>query len=83
MNNYKNKYHEDYKKRKDEAYLKKFLNAISIADKRQDKKEDLDFLISIIIASLTEEEVAKHIPEESQRLLRKKLVSLMDKKLGL
>ena len=83
MNNYKNKYHEDYKKRKDEAYLKKFLNAISIADKRQDKKEDLDFLISIIIASFTEEEVAKHIPEESQRLLRKKLVSLMNKKLGL
>ena len=82
MNNYKNKYHEDYKKRKDEAYLKKFLNAISIADKRQDK-EDLDFLTSIIIASLTEEEVAKHIPEEGQRLLRKKLVSLMDKKLGL
>ena len=82
MNNYKNKYHEDYKKRKDEAYLKKFLNAISIADKRQGK-EDLDFLTSIIIASLTEEEVAKHIPEETQKLLRKKLVSLMDKKLGL
>jgi hypothetical protein len=82
MKNYKNKYHEDYKKRKDEAYLKKFLNAISIADKRQGK-EDLDFLTSIIIASLTEEEVAKHIPEEGQRLLRKKLVSLMNKKLGL
>ena len=82
MNNYKNKYHEDYKKRKDEAYLKKFLNAISIADKRQGK-EDLDFLTSIIIATLTEEEVVKHIPEEGQKLLRKKLVSLMDKKLGL
>ena len=82
MKNYKNKYHEDYKKRKDEAYLKKFLNAISIADKRQDE-EDLDFLTSIIIATLTEEEVVKHIPEESQKLLRKKLVSLMDKKLGL
>ncbi len=82
MKNYKNKYHEDYKKRKDEAYLKKFLEAISAAEKKQDK-EDLDFLTSIIIASLTEEEVAKHIPEEGQKLLRKKLVSLMNKKLGL
>ena len=82
MKNYKNKYHEDYKKRKDEAYLKKFLEAISAAEKKQGK-EDLDFLTSIIIASLTEEEVAKHIPEEGQKLLRKKLVSLMDKKLGL
>ncbi len=48
MKNYKNKYHEDYKKRKDEAYLKKFLEAISAAEKKQDK-EDLDFLTSIII----------------------------------
>ena len=46
-------------------------------------KEDIDFITNVIIASLTEEEVAKHIPEEGQRLLRKKLVSLMDKKLGL
>ena len=78
----KNKYHEDFKKRKDEAMIKKFLDAVSIADKRQGK-EDLDFLTSIIIATLTEEEVVKHIPEEGQKLLRKKLVSLMDKKLGL
>ena len=82
MKNYKNKYHEDYKKRKDEAYLKKFLDVIKTAEEKQGK-EDLDFLTSIIIASLTEEEVAKHIPEEGQKLLRKKLVSLMDKKLGL
>ena len=78
----KNKYHKDYEKRREDAEIKKFLDAISIADKRQDK-EDLDFLTSIIIATLTEEEVVKHIPEESQKLLRKKLVSLMDKKLGL
>ena len=69
-------------KNKEEAEVKKFLDAIKTAEERQGK-EDLDFLISIIIASLTEEEVAKHIPEEGQRLLRKKLVSLMDKKLGL
>jgi hypothetical protein len=69
-------------KNKQDAEIKKFLDAISIADKRQGK-EDLDFLTSIIIATLTEEEVVKHIPEESQKLLRKKLVSLMDKKLGL
>tara|TARA_R100000995_G_C3461380_1_gene113351 strand:- start:686 stop:910 length:225 start_codon:yes stop_codon:yes gene_type:complete len=69
-------------KNKQDAEIKKFLDAISIADKRQDK-EDLDFLTSIIIATLTEEEVVKHISEESQKLLRKKLVSLMDKKLGL
>tara|TARA_A100001391_G_C4984446_1_gene256288 strand:+ start:239 stop:490 length:252 start_codon:yes stop_codon:yes gene_type:complete len=78
----KNKYHEDYRRRSEEAMIKKFLDAVSIADKRQGK-EDLDFLTSIIIATLTEEEVVKHIPEESQKLLRKKLVSLMDKKLGL
>ena len=68
-------------KNKDEAEVKKFLDVVSIADKRQGK-EDLDFLTSIIIATLTEEEVVKHIPEESQKLLRKKLVSLMNKKLG-
>ena len=68
-------------KNKDEAEVKKFLDVVSIADKRQGK-EDLDFLTSIIIATLTEEEVVKHIPEESQKLLRKKLVSLMIKKLG-
>ena len=78
----KNKYHEDYRRRSEEAEIKKFLDAVSIADKRQGK-EDLDFLTSIIIATLTEEEVVKHIPEEGQKLLRKKLVSLMDKKLGL
>ena len=77
----KNKYHEDYRRRSEEAEIKKFLDAVSIADKRQGK-EDLDFLTSIIIATLTEEEVVKHIPEESQKLLRKKLVSLMNKKLG-
>ena len=62
--------------------IKNFLEQISAAEKKQDK-EDIDFITSIIIASLTEEEVAKHIPEEGQKLLRKKLVSLMDKKLGL
>ena len=62
--------------------IKNFLEQVSAAEKKQDKK-DIDFITSIIIASLTEKEVAKHIPEEGQRLLRKKLVSLMDKKLGL
>ena len=62
--------------------IKNFLEKISAAEKKQNK-EDIDFITSIIIASLTEEEVARHIPEEGQRLLRKKLVSLMDKKLGL
>ena len=62
--------------------IKNFLEQISAAEKKQDK-EDIDFITSIIIASLTEEEVAKHIPEEGQKLLRKKLVSLMDRKLGL
>ena len=78
----KNKYHEDYRRRSEEAEIKKFLDAVSIADNRQGK-EALDFLTSSIIATLTEEEVVKHISEESQKLLRKKLVSLMDKKLGL
>ena len=68
-------------KNKEEAEVKKFLDAIKTAEERQGK-EDLDFLTSIIIATLTEEEVVKHIPEESQKLLRKKLVSLMNKKLG-
>ena len=68
-------------KNKDEAEVKKFLDAVKTAEERQGK-EDLDFLTSIIIASLTEEEVANCIPEETQKLLRKKLVSLMDKKLG-
>ena len=62
--------------------IKNFLEQISAAEKKQDK-EDIDFITSIIIASLTEEEVAKHIPEEGQKLLRKKLVLLMDRKLGL
>ena len=62
--------------------IKNFLEQVSAAEKKQDKK-DIDFITSIIIASLTEEEVAKHIPEEGQKLLRKKLVLLMDKKLGL
>ena len=62
--------------------IKNFLEQINEAEKKQDKK-DIDFITSIIIASLTEEEVAKHIPEEGQRLLRKKLVSLMNKQLGL
>ena len=62
--------------------IKNFLEQISAAEKKQDK-EDIDFITSIIIASLTEEEVSNCIPEETQKLLRKKLVSLMDKKLGL
>ena len=49
-------------KNKQDAEIKKFLDAVSIADKRQGK-EDLDFLTSIIIATLTEEEVVKHRPE--------------------
>ena len=69
-------------KNKEEAEVKKFLDAIKTAEERQGK-EDLDFLTSIIIASLTEEEVANCIPEKTQKLLRKKLVSLMDKKLVL
>ena len=71
-----------HKNKNIDEQIKNFLKQISEAEKKQDKK-DIDFITSIIIASLTEEEVAKHIPEEGQRLLRKKLVSLMDKKLGL
>jgi hypothetical protein len=70
------------KNKNTEEQIKNFLEQISAAEKKQGK-EDLDFITNVIIASLTEEEVAKHIPEEGQRLLRKKLVSLMDKKLGL
>ena len=68
-------------KNKDED-IKAMINLLKEADERQ-SEDDIDFITNIIIASLTEEEVAKHIPEEGQRLLRKKLVSLMDKKLGL
>ena len=68
-------------KNKDED-IKAMINLLKEADERQ-SEDDIEFLENVIIASLTEEEVAKHIPEESQRLLRKKLVSLMNKKLGL
>jgi hypothetical protein len=68
-------------KNKDED-IKAMINLLKEADERQGE-DDIDFITNVIIASLTEEEVAKHIPEEGQRLLRKKLVSLMDKKLGL
>tara|TARA_Y100000114_G_C11642946_1_gene270211 strand:+ start:77 stop:298 length:222 start_codon:yes stop_codon:yes gene_type:complete len=71
-----------HKNKNIDEQIKNFLKQISEAEKKQDKK-DIDFITSIIIASLTEEEVAKHIPEEGQRLLRKKLVSLMNKQLGL
>ena len=71
-----------HKNKNIDEQIKNFLKQISAAEKKQDK-EDIDFITSIIIASLTEEEVAKHIPEEGQRLLRKKLVSLMNKQLGL
>ena len=68
-------------KNKDED-IKTMINLLKEADERQGE-DDIDFITNIIIASLTEEEVSKHIPEEGQKLLRKKLVSLMDKKLGL
>ena len=58
------------------------INLLKEADKRQGK-DDIEFLENVILSALLEEEVAKYIPEEGQRLLRKKLVSLMDKKLGL
>ena len=35
----KNKYHEDYRRRSEEAEIKKFLDAVSIADKRQGKED--------------------------------------------
>ena len=69
-------------KNKQDADIKEMINMLNEADKRQGK-EDLNFLISVILSAVTEEEVSKHIPEEGQKLLRKKLVSLMDKKLGL
>ena len=68
-------------KNKDED-IKTMINLLKEADKRQGK-DDLEFLENVILSALLEEEVAKYIPEEGQRLLRKKLVSLMDKKLGL
>ena len=58
------------------------LKDLKEADERQGK-DDIEFLENVILSALLEEEVAKYIPEEGQRLLRKKLVSLMDKKLGL
>ena len=69
-------------KNKQDADIKEMINMLKEADKRQGK-EDLNFLISVILSAVTEEEVSKHIPEEGQKLLRKKLVSLMDKKLRL
>ena len=72
----------NHKNKNIDEQIKNFLEQISAAEKKQNK-EDIDFITSIIIASLTEEEIAKHIPEEGQRLLRKKLVSLMNKQLGL
>ena len=68
-------------KNKDED-IKAMINLLKEADERQGK-DDIEFLEYVILSALLEEEVAKHIPEEGQRLLRKKLVSLMDKKLGL
>jgi DNA-binding transcriptional regulator GbsR (MarR family) len=68
-------------KNKDED-IKAMINLLKEADERQGK-DDIEFLENVILSALLEEEVAKYIPEEGQRLLRKKLVSLMDKKLGL
>ena len=68
-------------KNKDED-IKAMINLLKEADERQ-SEDDIEFLENVILSALLEEEVAKHIPEEGQRLLRKKLVSLMDKKLGL
>ena len=68
-------------KKKDED-IKAMINLLKEADERQ-SEDDIEFLENVILSALLEEEVAKHIPEEGQRLLRKKLVSLMDKKLGL
>ena len=62
--------------------IKAMINLLKEADERQ-SEDDIEFLENVILSALLEEEVAKHIPEEGQRLLRKKLVSLMDKKLGL
>ena len=68
-------------KNKDED-IKAMINLLKEADERQ-SEDDIEFLENVILSALLEEEVAKHIPEEGQKLLRKKLVSLMDKKLGL
>ena len=68
-------------KNKDED-IKAMINLLKEADERQGE-DDIEFLENVILSALLEEEVAKHIPEKGQRLLRKKLVSLMDKKLGL
>ena len=68
-------------KNKDED-IKAMINLLKEADERQ-SEDDIEFLENVILSALLEEEVAKHIPEEGQRLLRKKLVSLMDRKLGL
>ena len=68
-------------KNKDED-IKAMIILLKEADERQ-SEDDIEFLENVILSALLEEEVAKHIPEEGQRLLRKKLVSLMDKKLGL
>tara|TARA_R100000426_G_scaffold4506_1_gene6872 strand:- start:1325 stop:1555 length:231 start_codon:yes stop_codon:yes gene_type:complete len=67
-------------KNKDED-IKAMINLLKEADERQGK-DDIEFLENVILSALLEEEVAKHIPEEGQKLLIKKLVSLMDKKLG-
>ena len=68
-------------KNKDED-IKAMINLLKEADERQGK-DDIEFLENVILSALLEEEVAKYIPEEGQKLLRKKLVSLMNKKLGL
>ena len=68
-------------KNKDED-IKAMINLLKEADERQGE-DDIEFLENVILSALLEEEVSKHIPEEGQKLLRKKLVSLMDKKLGL
>jgi DNA-binding transcriptional regulator GbsR (MarR family) len=68
-------------KNKDED-IKAMINLLKEADERQGE-DDIEFLENVILSALLEEEVAKYIPEEGQRLLRKKLVSLMDRKLGL
>ena len=68
-------------KNKDED-IKAMINLLKEADERQ-SEDDIEFLENVILSALLEEEVAKHIPEEGQKLLRKKLGSLMDKKLGL
>ena len=58
-------------KNKDED-IKAMINLLKEADERQGE-DDIEFLENVILSALLEEEVAKHIPEEGQRLLRKKL----------